>query len=117
MFYYYGNDTGESTRARMEASSARASAADAKTTAQFLQKEVDRLMLTCEALWELLKTKLEVSDQDLMEQMMRLDLSDGKADGKVSKGPLTCPECEKNNARRHERCIYCGTALRSRPFD
>ena len=115
--FYYGHNTGYDAGAQADASSARANAADAKTSVQFLQKEMDRLALVNEALWELLKEKVGVTDDQLMDKMMRLDLSDGKLDGKVTKGPLNCPECNKNNARRHDRCIYCGTPLKTKPFD
>jgi hypothetical protein len=115
--FYYGHDVGFDSHAHADATHARSSAADAKSTVQFLQKEVDRLALICEAQWELLKTKVGVTDDELMEQIMMLDLSDGKLDGKVTQGPLSCPQCSKNNARRHDRCIYCGSMLRSKPFD
>lgn len=84
---------------------------------QYLKKEVGRLEIICQALWELLKDQLSVTDEQLMGYIAELDLADGRADGQVSsKGPIACPKCGKANSRRHEYCMYCGEAVRTTPF-
>lgn len=82
-----------------------------------LEQRVARLEMVCEAMWNLIRDKTQLTDAQLHQQVARLDLSDGKADGRVSKGPLDCPQCRKTNARRHEFCMWCGTVLRTSPFD
>lgn len=84
---------------------------------QYLQKEVARLEIICQALWELMKDQLSVTDEQLMSHIAELDLADGRADGKVSaKGPIACPNCGKANSRRHQYCMYCGESVRTTPF-
>ena len=106
-----------SRASQFTANEARGEARSAKHDAQFLQHEVDRLSLVCEGLWNLLKQKMDVSDQELMAEVEKVDLIDGKLDGKAKKGPLECSSCSKMNARRHTSCIYCGMGLHDNPFD
>jgi len=73
--------------------------------------------MVTEAIWNLVKEKTNLTDEDLMAAVAQLDLSDGVADGKKqADGPLRCPECDRANSRRHEFCIYCGSMLRTTPF-
>ncbi len=49
--------------------------------------------------------------------MAEVDLRDGVADGKNARvGPRPCSDCNRNNSRRHEHCIYCGHFLGRGPF-
>jgi hypothetical protein len=98
------------------ASQARQQAREATSSVEFLQDRVDRLELICEALWELLKTRMDVNDDQLMGWIAELDLTDGTADGKRSRGPAECPSCSRPNSPRHQNCIYCGTMLKTTPF-
>lgn len=82
----------------------------------YLQQRIDRLELVCEAMWKLLKEKTKAGDDELALKVRELDLSDGKADGKVSRGPVECPNCGKPNSRRRLWCIYCGQPIRGGVF-
>ncbi len=98
-------------------SSAGSSAARANTNVRYLQKDVERLTMICEAMWSMLRDKLGVDDEELMARIAELDLSDGEADGrKEVSGPAMCPKCSRPNSRRHDFCIYCGTLIRTTPF-
>ena len=79
---------------------------------RYLEERTERLEMVCEAMWNLLKAKFEVKDEDLLAQVAQLDLTDGVTDGKVTREPLRCPNCGRANSRRHDRCIYCATPLR-----
>ncbi|MBI1368076.1 MAG: hypothetical protein GC162_05420 [Planctomycetes bacterium] len=83
---------------------------------QTLQRQVDRLEMICEAMWTLLRERTNLSDEALMAKILELDLSDGNADGKITRPAQKCPKCNRPNSRRHEMCIYCGTPLRTTPF-
>ena len=84
---------------------------------QDIEQRLARLELICEAMWDMLRDELKLSEAELQARIAELDMSDGKANGRVDKGVLHCPQCRKANARRHEYCIWCGAALRRRPFD
>lgn len=119
LFYhgYYAPDLSSSS-AQTDARAAKRDAASAKTDVVFLQQEIDRLALICEALWSVLKTRLNMRDDDLAEVISELDLADGKLDGKLSKvGPRSCDGCGRANSRRHTRCMYCGNVMQAGPFD
>lgn len=83
-----------------------------------MQRQVDRLAMICEAMWELLKEQSGMDDDQLMAKIAQLDLSDGEADGKKAVGgPKLCPQCQRPNSRKRDFCIYCGQLIRTKPFD
>ncbi len=77
---------------------------------------VDRALLACEAMWSLLREKLNLTDIDLVERFNQLDLTDGKLDGKMRKTAVSCPKCGKAISRRMAKCMYCGQAIAHDPF-
>jgi hypothetical protein len=111
-FYQSGSNSSAA-----DAASAGSSAREAMTNVGNLQREVHRLEMICEAMWELIKERGSFHDDDLMAKLAELDLSDGKADGrKAESGPAMCPKCNRPNSRRHDYCIYCGQMIRTSPF-
>ncbi len=92
-------------------------AREASSQGRIVANELARLELVCEAMWNLMKEKTSLTDEDLLSEMARLDLMDGKADGKKDKGgPVICGKCDRPNSRRHDFCIYCGEHIRVKPF-
>jgi len=63
-----------------------------------LEIRLDRTLLICEALWTLLRDKVGITDQELIERINDVDLSDGALDGKA------------------RRSIYCGKLVPRQPF-
>lgn len=83
-----------------------------------LESRVDKLELIVEALWEILKTKTDLKEADLMELMADIDLKDGKFDGKKKKATaIRCAKCNRVNSRRHPKCLYCGEVFLLDPFE
>lgn len=74
-----------------------------------LHHDVQRLKLINQALWELLRERARLTDEDLVAKMQEVDLRDGKEDGEITDGALRCPDCGRVSASRHGRCLYCGT--------
>ncbi|NLH16320.1 MAG: hypothetical protein GX455_07065 [Phycisphaerae bacterium] len=95
----------------LEASQANRKAESAVETARQLRDRVDRLSMICQAMWELLRSKAKLTDEDIIKQMQQIDLRDGVADGKMTRQTLVCPECGRNVSSRREQCLYCGTWL------
>jgi hypothetical protein len=76
-----------------------------------LQRIVESLALTCQAMWELVREQTSITDEMLLERMQEVDLRDGRRDGKLGSGTSTCPGCSRVNKARREVCVYCGRAL------
>lgn len=102
--------------AGIEASEAKRKAGEARRDVAGLLVEFDRLQLACAAMWSILQEKLQVSEEDLLAKMNEIDLSDGRLDGKVSKGAVACPKCNRTISRRLPKCIYCGQPIMHDPF-
>ncbi len=107
---------GTARRAQVEAAGASREARAAQTSASDLEDRLERALMACEALWSLVRDKLELIDLQLIDRINELDLSDGKLDGKVRKTAVTCPSCNRTIARRFPKCMYCGQAVVHDPF-
>jgi len=73
-----------------------------------LEHHVARLSLLNQALWELIRGRLQLSDADLERMAHEVDLRDGVADGKISNTAVKCPTCGRVSNSKHYRCLYCG---------
>lgn len=67
-----------------------------------------RLTLLHQALWELVRERLQLTDADLERVAQEIDLRDGIADGCITDTPLKCPTCGRISNSRHWKCLYCG---------
>ena len=82
-----------------------------------LQNRLDRLHLITQALWELTREKLSLSDEDLTKLIEDIDLRDGARNGKVAVKAVMCPDCKKPASVRTDICLYCGKEVkRKNPF-
>jgi hypothetical protein len=82
-----------------------------------LAAQVERLSLLNQAMWELLRDKLGLTDADLERLAAEIDLRDGKSDGKITTTPVRCPSCSRVNNSRHGQCMYCGTLFAKMLFE
>ena len=83
-----------------------------------LRQEIERLLLITEAMWKLLEEKLGMAEADLVREMVKIDMRDGKLDGRVAaSGPQECPACQRILFRHRPRCLYCGELVPPRPFE
>jgi hypothetical protein len=73
-----------------------------------LEDRVDKLLLACTALWELLRDRTDLTEDDLLAKVQEVDLRDGQADGKITKTVKKCPACGRTMSPRHRQCLYCG---------
>jgi hypothetical protein len=99
-----------------DARSARQSAQDARLQVKLLQAQCDKLSIICEALWTLLREKLDLNDEELIQRVTEIDLSDGVLDGKVRRTPKQCVSCDRTLSPRFPKCIYCGADTSTDPF-
>ena len=80
----------------------------ANSSVQQLEARVDKLLLVCRSMWELVRDNTSLTEDDLMEKVLELDLRDGVADGRMSQAVQTCAHCGRKMSPRHARCLYCG---------
>ena len=73
-----------------------------------LEHQIARMMLMNQALWELLRERVGLTDQDLEAMVREIDLRDGVPDGQITNTPVKCPQCGRVSASKHYRCLYCG---------
>ena len=73
-----------------------------------LEDKVDSLALTCQALWEILRDRTSLTEEELEAKVNEIDLRDGRADGRMGNTDKKCAKCDRTLNSRHARCMYCG---------
>jgi hypothetical protein len=74
-----------------------------------LERRLEKLSLICRAMWTLIQEKANISEKELAQRTVEIDLLDGKADGRVSVPARDCSTCKRTIAPRHDACYYCGS--------
>lgn len=95
---------------------AQRSTGDVQRQSDRLEARLDRALLACEALWTIVRDRLNVSEEELIQRVTEIDMSDGRLDGKARKSAVRCPKCDRTIAPRFGRCMYCGQAIMQDPF-
>jgi hypothetical protein len=76
-----------------------------------INARIEKLALTCQALYEILRDKTDVKDADVVAKMDEIDARDGKANGKMNQQVLDCPGCGQKTNSRRSTCVICGERL------
>lgn len=79
-----------------------------KREVEELKHQVARLSLLNQALWELVRVQLHLSDHELERMAREVDLRDGVEDGEISNIAVKCPRCGRVSNSKHYKCLYCG---------
>jgi hypothetical protein len=85
-----------------------AGAEGARRAALALEDKVNQLALICRAMFELIQNSTGLSEQELRDKIVEIDLRDGQADGRMSPQPKRCPKCEAMMSPKFRRCLFCG---------
>ncbi len=91
-----------------EASSAKAKSERVETELRSLRRQLDRVTLTCQAMWELVRENSDITEQMLADRITEVDLRDGVADGKMGHQVLDCPACGRKTSSKRGFCVMCG---------
>ena len=102
---------GQITAAQEKADRAKSEAERLRIQIDDLQRKADGLTIACQALWEIVRDRLSVNDNDILAKMQEVDLRDGRADNKIDLTVLKCPSCQRNSNSKRRACIYCGSDL------
>jgi hypothetical protein len=73
-----------------------------------LHRRLEKLTLVCRSMWTLCQERFKITEEELIQRTMEIDLLDGKADGRVSVPAQDCKACGRKIASHHARCVYCG---------
>lgn len=77
-----------------------------------LQKRHEQLKLVTLAMWTMLKDHTGLSENDLKKYVHKIDLMDGKQDGRANTvEKTTCPGCKREILTTSMACPYCGEYL------
>lgn len=76
-----------------------------------LQRQVDKMALVNQALYELLRDRTGITDEDLRRKISEVDKRDGAEDGTVKAAPLRCPKCGGAVTVGALSCQTCGATV------
>lgn len=83
-----------------------------------LQARLERLSLLCQAMWELLSERGQLTNNELMRRVLEVDARDGSTDGKIGARIVDCPRCQNKVNSRRPRCVVCGGVIATKhPFE
>jgi hypothetical protein len=95
-----------------DADRATAAAGRATNKAMEVDRRVERLQLVIQAMWEIMREREGVTDEELEAKIVEIDLRDGVKDGKMGREVAICGGCNrKTGVGLTRRCQYCGAVL------
>jgi rRNA maturation endonuclease Nob1 len=77
-----------------------------------ISRKVDRLSLACQAMWELLRDRSELTEDDIEAKILEIDSRDGRVDGKIATKLVDCATCGRPTNSRRCSCVMCGAPLK-----
>ncbi|MEZ5302285.1 MAG: hypothetical protein R3F11_16870 [Verrucomicrobiales bacterium] len=75
---------------------------------EHLHRRVERLALSCQAMWELLREHTPLSEAQLREKILEVDRRDGRVDGQIAPKMVNCPRCGRPTSKTRQSCLWCG---------
>ena len=111
-----GHETHSSSMASRDAARAGSKVDRLAQENKILHNNLEKSMLICEALWELLRDRAKLTDEDLHKKIYEIDMRDGVLDGKNVRKAVECPDCGRKVSSRHPACIYCGRVIDTSVF-
>ena len=97
--------------AQQSVESARDKAIDAKGATIDLARRVEVMALANQALFEVLKSRLGISEEEVILRMAEIDARDGSKDGKMSARVVACRQCARKVSTARQRCMFCGEVV------
>jgi len=74
-------------------------------------RQIERLTLACQSMWELLRDHSDLTEDHLKAKMLEVDARDGMIDGKISHEIIDCPACGQKTNTRRPFCVFCGQTI------
>jgi hypothetical protein len=76
-----------------------------------IRRQVDRLSLACQAMWELLRDHSDLTEEDIEAKILEIDGRDGRVDGKIATKQTNCTACGRPTNSTRSSCVMCGAPL------
>lgn len=105
------SQTAENVKSHRTAARAESKAASLRRQTRLLEANLAKVLLISEALWEMLRDNLGLTDEQLREKIYEVDMRDGTLDGKHQRKAVECPSCSHMVSSRHPACLYCGQII------
>lgn len=83
-------------------------AAAAKREVAELQDQLARLKFVCAAVWEIVRERTKLTEDDLAIKVAEIDARDGIADGRLTRPTRKCVQCGRTVSSKQTKCMYCG---------
>jgi len=115
-FLYYGAYGLATHTAAHDSAAAKSKASQAAERVRILEANLAKVLMINEALWEILRDKLGLTEEDLNAKLYEIDMRDGVLDGKNQRSIAECPSCQRKVSPRHPACIYCGQIISDSVF-
>ncbi|MBN1844515.1 MAG: hypothetical protein JW810_02450 [Sedimentisphaerales bacterium] len=109
-FLYYGSLVDASPAAH-DGVEAKSKASQLAGRLKLAEANIAKIMMIQEAMWEIVRDALKLSDDDLNAKLCEVDMRDGKLDERNQRPIRPCPACGRNVSGRHPACIYCGQVI------
>lgn len=77
-----------------------------------IRRHLERLSLACQSMWELIRERTDLTEEDLDQKILEVDGRDGRIDGKISRQIADCPHCGRKTNTRRDVCLMCGGELK-----
>lgn len=77
-----------------------------------VRRQVDRLTLACQAMWELIRDRTGLTEEDIEAKILEIDARDGSVDGKISTKSVNCTSCGRPTNSRRGSCVMCGAPIK-----
>lgn len=101
--------------ASIDATQAKYAANDAANKSHDLEYALHRMLLINRAMWELMRERLNLTEEELMQKVSDIETRESSQSGNE---PVKCAKCGRVTHQRHGRCIYCGATMeKSDVFD
>ena len=97
--------------AQRESAGAQNLARQVQYQARILKANLAKALMINEALWEIIRDKHNLGEEDLNNKLYEIDMRDGVLDGKNQRSASECPNCHRRVSPRHPACIYCGQIM------
>ena len=97
--------------AKADAAQAKDDATRSRERIQELEYRINRMALASQALWELVRSRLEITEAELLDKIGEVDLRDGVKDERMTPQIITCPSCGRSCNTKSSRCVFCGAAV------
>ena len=105
------NESLGTSKAMQDAASAKGKTYSLQREIRVLKANLAKSMMICEVLWEIVRDRHGLTEDDLHKKLYEVDMRDGTLDGKNQRNAVECPNCGRKVSARHPACLYCGQVI------